>query len=118
MGVIYALQGIKLNKLTPSDLAGIPIEKFDEWKKTELKSIYFYLLATWGVLIVSKVATRLITPHFPSGAFAINSSIEIAFVVLLIVSAVFGSKAKKLKKSLGILWPKKSALHADQRGET
>lgn len=117
MGIVYAFQRFKLKSLSPSDLEEIPTDKFEEWKTSELKSIDFYLLATWGVLIVSKMAGILIIPHFPSGAFAINSSIVIVFVVLLIVSAVFGSKAKKLKKNFGILWPKKSALQSDQRGK-
>jgi hypothetical protein len=109
MGIIYAFQRVKLKSLPGSDFEEIPAYAFEKWKSYEMKSIDFYLSATWGLLIVSKISRYLIIPHLPKGALAINSFIEIAFVVLLVVSAVFGTKAKKLKNNYGISWPKKSA---------
>jgi hypothetical protein len=71
----------------------------------ELQSINLFLWATWGLLLVSIPVGLLIGAAFPGGIIGFQILFFILFVVLLIMSAVPGSKATKLKKELNISWP-------------
>ncbi|MBN1474493.1 MAG: hypothetical protein JW914_07760 [Syntrophaceae bacterium] len=107
VGIVYALKKPKLKALTSSQFPGVPAEKFAEWQALELKSINIFLWATWGLLIISIPVGLLAGATFPGGALGLQGLFFVLFFVLLVFSAVSGSKAAKLKKQLGINWPKK-----------
>jgi hypothetical protein len=107
VGIVYAVRRPKLKALTVLDFPGVPADRFEEWKALELKSIDLFLWATWGLLIVSIPVALLVGAAFPGGAMGLQVLFLVLFLLLLAVSAAFGSKGAKLKKALGIKWPRK-----------
>lgn len=107
-GGYYFSKRLKLKPLTATDFPEVPVERFNEWKQLELNSIDIFLWASWGLALIGLIV-RLIMLTGPDSENTGNSSIIIYALVFwggLIASAVIGSKAKKLKQSLGIVWPK------------
>ncbi len=101
MGIIYALRRPKLISISNSAFPNVPGDKFGEWKRYELKSIDVFLWASWGIFVLSIIAMVL----SPGGALQLQIVFLVLFFLLLVIAAVFGSKAAKLKKQFGIKWP-------------
>ncbi len=102
MGIVYAFRRPKLRALEADQFPDVPVEKFEKWKRLELKSINNFLWATWGLLIVSTFAMVA----FPGSATELQLFFFALFLFFLIFSAVSGSRAAKIKKQCGIKWPK------------
>jgi len=105
VGVIYALRLPKLKALGAAQFPGVAEDAFAEWKEAELKGINIFLWATWGMFLLSLAAAILMVNTFPGGALGVQLFFFVVFLVLLVVAAIQGSKAAKLKKQLGIKWP-------------
>ena len=102
LGIVYAL---RRPKLTAFANPGISNEKFEEWKRLELKSIDTFLWTAWGLLIISILAGFVVGSVFLGGTTGIQIVFGILFFLLLVVAIAFAGKAGKLKKQLGIKWP-------------
>jgi len=107
VGIVYLVRRPKLKAVNASDFPGVPPDRFHEWKTLELKSIDIFLWATWGLLIIGTPLLFVFAAAFPGGALGLQGLYIVVFLVLLVLSAIPGSKARKLKKELGIRWPKK-----------
>ena len=104
-GIIYAFRKPKLRKLTPEQYPSMPPEKFHEWRELELQSINMFLWATWGLLLISIPVALLFGEAFPGGAMGLQIVFFALFIILLVMSAIPGTKAAKLKKQFGVKWP-------------
>lgn len=105
VGIGYAFRKPKLKKLTLDQFPGVPENKFREWREFELKSINIFLWATWGLLLISIPAGILLGAAFPGGVIGVQILFFALFIFLLVMSAIPGSKAAKLKKQFNIKWP-------------
>lgn len=102
-GIVYAFRRPKIKKLMASQFPQVPPEIFAEWQALELKSIKIFLWATWGLLLIgTPIAMALITT--PESAMFVQALYFVLFIVLLVFSAIPGSKASKLKKQYGLKW--------------
>jgi hypothetical protein len=106
LGIIYAVRRLKLKALESKQFPDVPVDKFQEWKDLELRSIDIFLWATWGLLIISIPVGLAVGKAFPGGVLGFRVLLFVLFLVLLVFSAISGSKAAKLKKQFGIKWPK------------
>ncbi len=105
-GIVYALRKPKLKRLNPSDFPQVPESVFHEWKALETSSINWFLWASWGVFLVSILVGIVVGMTDPDSVMKAQVLMLIVFVVMLVLSAIPGSKAAKLKKAHGIAWPK------------
>jgi len=101
-----------LKCLTPEDFPDVPAEEFDRWRNLELKSINIFALSIAATIVLSLVAgVVLALPHRGSGSDDMSLFVMFGtlacFLLCLLIAAIPGTKAQKLKKSLGITWPKK-----------
>jgi hypothetical protein len=108
-GIVYAFRRPKLKALTTEQLPAMPQEAFVEWKALELKSIDFFLWATWGVLLISVPIRLMMAVTFPDAEDAamgvkILSGI-VAVFLLLSKMAPAARKASVLKARFGVKWP-------------
>lgn len=92
---IYKL--VKLSSLSAADFPHITAAKFDEWKNLEQQSVYIFLFA----IVVSWILSYMGTER-ESGLVVLIAGI--IFWGGLIVAAIKGSKAGKIKKSLQFDW--------------
>jgi hypothetical protein len=117
-GVVALVRLPRLHKLRAADQPEVDAEAFGKWRAAELWAAYWLIAATWGVLILQFVAGFVmgvvlgIMRRTRGGSF--DTGIEIItfgglglFVLLLVVAAVYGSKAKRLKEAGNIRWPQK-----------
>ena len=112
LGIVYHV--MRLQKIMPmqaSQYPHLPADQFERWKRLELTSIYLFLGAL-TLLTVCLQGARLVMPpegsHSSSHSDMIIPTVMLFFVglgvffVLLIISAVMGSMASSLRKSLNI----------------
>ncbi|HLA96388.1 MAG TPA: hypothetical protein VK612_11760 [Pyrinomonadaceae bacterium] len=92
---IYKL--VKLSSLSATDFPNIPAGKFNEWKDLEQQSVYIFLFTIVVSWVLSYVGTAI-----GSGLVLLIASI--IFWGGIIVAAIRGSKAGKIKKSLQFDW--------------
>lgn len=107
-GGYYFYKRLKIQPLAATEFPEVALKDFNEWKQLELNSIDIFLWATWGMALIGLIV-RLIMLSGPETDNTGNAPVIIYILVFfggLIASAVIGSKAKKLKQSLGIAWPK------------
>jgi len=116
----------KYRRLQARDFPGIPSDKFEEWRRLELRSIDIFLWATWGLLAIGAViAIFVVAPAvreaerrrpgwFKWEELAVLGAYLVSYLVYFVLSLVglaisnmYESRAKRLKKSLGIHWPGK-----------
>lgn len=109
LGIFYFLRRRKLKRLAAADF-GLQYGGFDEWQRLELRSIDIFLMATWGLILLSCPLGFLI------GAIIVASGVEAdgsegliaqgvylaLFLIGLFVSAAYGSKAAQHREALGI----------------
>jgi len=125
-GIAWAFRRSKCSRLEAGDFPGVPGDRFEQWRRVELRSIEISLWVTSGLLLVGVILAifvlgpdvflSLVAPRQFSWALAIiyGSAIAVVFPYFLLcllgltISAMYGSKAKRLKKSLGIQWPGKA----------
>ncbi len=103
-GIIYLFRKPKLKKLKGENFPNIKSDKFDAWKRLELKAINAFLIATWGAFFI-KILLSIFLQKLGLDVYIIIIFVTILWLLGLIYPAILGSKAKKLKKELGIKWP-------------
>jgi len=118
-GIASAFRRSKCRRLEAGDFPGVPSDKFEEWRRLELKSIDILLWTQWGLVAISAIfAIFVLRPLLRSGEYYAGLFLFGAYVLFypaylvlllvgLMISASCGSEAKSLKKSLGIEWPGK-----------
>ena len=119
LGLIYWRRRPRLACLVAADFPDTPAADFEKWRRLELRSIDIFLwtafgLAIGGCLISALLSTVLRLQTNDSAMSRIEASrLQVGFYVVygavfllgLFVSALYGSKASRLKRSLGISWP-------------
>ena len=101
VGIVYAFRRAKIKRLEAAIFPDVPMEKFNEWKMLEMKSIDRFLWASWGLFVIGFVV-MVIGGKNEVVMQAFNIIMVLAFFVLLVMAAIPGTKAAKLKKQLGI----------------
>ena len=107
VGVFYFVKRPKLKRLAVTEFPGVPSDRFEKWRQLELGSIDIFLWATWGLAIIGTIVGFMLAAASPESAGVVTVGYFVIFLAGLTVSAIKGSKAAKLKKSLGINWPPK-----------
>jgi hypothetical protein len=115
----------KINALMIDQFPDVSLDKFGDWKSLELKSIRIFLWATWGLFLINMSIALLVSLIFPASRWGVNIRLFtvsisggsgefqvlqllffIAFIVLLFMAGRARIRAAKLKKRVGIKWPK------------
>jgi hypothetical protein len=121
MGLILLLFAIRyipkrqrLTALAAADFPNVAAERFEEWRRMELRSIDVLLWVAGVLLVLGLVGSGIInmveaagrgpTPGLVIGVGALFGVNLLTFFGGLTVSAVHGSRAARLRKSLGINW--------------
>jgi len=107
LGIFYVFKRPKLKRLTGAEFPGVPSSGFEEWRKLELASIDIFLWATWGLAVIGTIVAFALASMLAQSGEAVIVCYCLIFLSGLILSAIKGSKAAKLRKSLGIQWPLK-----------
>ena len=112
VGIVYLVRRPKYVGARAENYPGTDPVRFGEWRRLELKSIDVFLWATWGTFALSLVLTFGAvaisaamggTPGTGSPVVLVLAGImTVLFFGGLIVSAIAGSQAAKLRKELGI----------------
>lgn len=107
VGIVYAVRMPRLRRVTNTDYPGVDATAFQQWKTTELKGMRVFIVTTWTAFVVQTTCLlSSITGHMDFEAYVpIAGTVFVCWLIGLTVSAVQGSKAKKIKKQLGIKWP-------------
>jgi hypothetical protein len=118
MLIIWALVQLdklgKLKRLRETDFPQVPSNLFEEWRQMEIKSIHLFEWTVWlfpVYLIVGFFVAVLISKVMKitddSIGFVILFSIYfLSLLIGFVLASNFGTKAKKIKESAGITWPK------------
>lgn len=112
MGLGYWTRRPKLKRLSVEDYPDVPPEKFEKWKRLEIKSIDWLLAATLGVGLVGICGDAICEFMGRSERTMTVTTIMVLtlpafFLFGVIYSGVHGSDAAKLRKRWGIKWPRK-----------
>lgn len=104
-GIIFACRIPGLLKMLPPE--GVLPEFFEEWRRLELRSIYFFIGATWGAAALLTAVGVLISALSPSNQVDERTGMVIAFGILadlipLIWAALLSSRAAKVKKQFPV----------------
>ncbi len=108
IGIVKAVRRPKLRRLTEQDFPNVDSAKFVEWHETQLKATDIFLWATWGAFFIKLFLGIAIGQmgSSPEAALTFVVLILVGWIVGLIVAAVHGGKAKKLRIAAGINWSK------------
>lgn len=118
LGIIAAVRFPRLLRARASDYPNVDPAAFRVWYSKEKAAAIWLIVATIGVVIVQFFAGLVLGIALGAsgtiradadaylGAFSIAS--VALFLILIVVAAMCGSQAKKLKVAAGITWPKKS----------
>jgi len=107
VGVVYAANRPKLARLSADEFPNVPTESFRAWKQLELRSIDIFLVATWGLAVIGTFCSYVIVHAVPRLAGSVQGIYIMLFLIGLLISAVNGSRAARMKKECGISWPVK-----------
>jgi hypothetical protein len=115
LGVIAAFRLPKLIGLRPESQPSVDPTAFAAWRRVELSASVWLIVATIGVAIVQTaggLALGIVLGLSHASKAAIESATMVfsvstvaLFLALLVVAAVRGSKARKLKLAANIRWP-------------
>ena len=112
IGIIYLVRRPRLTRLRPEHFPGVPKDEFLRWKGLELASMDTFLWTVFGVSLGGCVLSALLRAAVQEAVDELAEVILVqalyasVFLVGLIGSAIYGSKAAKLRRSLGIPWPR------------
>jgi hypothetical protein len=98
MGIVYCVRRPKIARLTAADMPGVTPAILESWKMQELKSIDWFLIATWGVSVVGSILAVAVAAADQSSGVVVFLITLAGFLAGLVVSAIHGSRAAKLKK--------------------
>ena len=116
LSIIYIIKRPKIKNLSAMQFPQTPVTEFLKWRRYELLSIDIFLAAVWGgglIGIVMFAAGTIIlypTRDVPGKASPfIESLMMLSFAIPivtlfvgLVISAIYGSTAVRLRKRLGI----------------
>ncbi len=103
IGIIKLVRRPRLKRLSSLDFPDVETAKFTEWRKAELKATDIFLWATWGAFIIKIIILISLQESYDrDSALAITGGILFLWFIGLIIAAIYGSKAKALRISLGI----------------
>ncbi len=110
VGIVYAVKRPRYVRLVPQDYPEVDPARFEEWRGLELRSIDIFLWATWGLFVISVVVGVLLGVSGAGGGarMTFGGAVMLLFLGGLVMSAIAGSKAAKLRKELDIEFPKRS----------
>ncbi len=120
LGIVYAFKRRKIKHLSVKDFPNISTEQFEKWRNFEMKSINIYLLSSWGFTTLYYIFKFILEIYLlPEKKALLNSDIPfmskeeilffsmavpilylISLIVGIVFSAIYGSKASKLKKAM------------------
>lgn len=117
LGIIAAIRLPRLIKIAPTDYPGVDPALFEKWRSVERASAIWLIVATIGVFLLqlgggfvmgaAMAASHSTKAQFEHATMVFTVVTVGLFLVLLVVAAVLGSKAKTLRTEAGITWPKK-----------
>lgn len=107
VGIVYAVRVPRLRRLSSEAHPGVDAAIFQQWKTAELKGIMVFIVTTWTAFAVQTTCLLAsITGNMDFETYApIAGIVFVCWLLGLTVSAVQGSKAKKIRKQIGIKWP-------------
>ncbi|MFT3686237.1 MAG: hypothetical protein QM783_15175 [Phycisphaerales bacterium] len=115
LGIFAAVRLPKLLGLKPESQRGVDPNAFAQWRKVEISAAIWLIAATIGVAVLQfggAVVIGLVAGAAKVGKAAFEQTILVftvatfaLFFALLVVAALRGSKARKLKIAAGIRWP-------------
>ncbi len=116
-GIFALIRLPRLQRLRSSDYPHVDRALFAAWHRAEKRAAAWLIAAGLGVTAVEFAAAFVVgltigasggsDTDIEAAVFPIGVSAVLAFLGLLVVAAVYGSRAAKLKKAAGIPWPKK-----------
>jgi hypothetical protein len=112
VGIVYLVRRPKFANARAESFPGVDPTKFAEWRRLELKSTDVFLWATWGTFVLSFVlafGVVALTAVLGGGQGGSGPVVGVLVAIMsllffggLIISAIAGSQAAKLRKELGI----------------
>jgi len=108
VGLVMIKQRGRVARLYPEDYPDVSAEEFGRWKRLELRSIDAYLWTSFGVYVVSWSFAALVAIMIWNGSIGglgndLTQPPLLALLLIgLVASAVYGTKAGRLRKRLGI----------------
>jgi hypothetical protein len=107
-GLIYAVRRPKVRQLGPAAFPTVPEPIFREWQQAELRAIDTFLWATWGAFGIKLALIFLVVSAGPTPDTVVAFQVLAVggWIVGLIVAAMQGSSAKRLRTAAGICWPR------------
>lgn len=117
IGIVYLVRRPKYARASAEDYPQVDAATFAEWRRLELKSIDVFLWATWGTFVLSIIAAfglgfslSVLNPGMQSANADLMPMVIVLAIVMvivffsgLVVSAVLGSRAARLRKQHGIV---------------
>lgn len=100
VAAVYAIRRPKLKKLTHENFPNVDSNKFSTWKKISLKSTDIFLITEFGGVLLGITINSQSARGYDLSAFSLLATG--AWFTGIIYSAILGSRAKKLKRELGI----------------
>ncbi|MFA6045430.1 MAG: hypothetical protein WC718_10635 [Phycisphaerales bacterium] len=115
LGIIAMVRYPRLNKIAPADFPAVPAESVEQWRSAEKAAAIWLIVASVGVFILQLGVGFLLgflmalsgspAKQIDSVGSIFGFATLALFLVLLVIAAIAGSKASKLKKAAGIVWP-------------
>ncbi len=110
--IISALRRANLKRLGPADFPNVANERFEEWRRLELRSIdVFVKYGIASVLVFGLMYVFCLAPGFEllCGLLVNMGLLPVAFCVLFVLAVILSVsnkvKAARLKKSLRLFKP-------------
>ena len=97
--IVYPKKRDRIAALSASNFPNVPQDQFEHWKRLELLS-YDIVIRCGIIWIAVEVIGFFIVGHY---VFSLAVAALPVLLILLGVSAVYGSKAAKIKKAHGIV---------------
>lgn len=95
-----------VNSLKHEDFPDVPRAGFDEWKTYENSSLNFFIVASLSIFFASLTVgfvSSLLFPITPPAFLQYTNFVFFGlFIILIFISAIQGSKAKRIKTKYGI----------------
>ncbi|MDO8587073.1 MAG: hypothetical protein Q7T82_08550 [Armatimonadota bacterium] len=101
-----------LQRLTIEDFPTVSSDMFDEWRRLEVQSLEYFAWTVLGATALSIVGVVLAVLTSPSGSNSPWVVIwgllvpPVSWLVGAVLAVVPGTRAQRIKKSAGIIWPK------------
>lgn len=110
VGIVGLVQLTRVKAANAEDYPELPANEFYYWKHHKLKSIYYYIWAGLGVLVIQVLLIVVFTRLIPSAVPEVTESIPhvvnfFGFIVLFIlgiIGAGHSDKARKIAKTHNI----------------